>query len=99
VARNSISFCQKHSLNEFAVDGWQIPSNWGQAATTMELAELALASCCKMKGLMIVGLSIGAEFGGADTDGSGAFELCSLLGCCENRSPGCCWQVSGGRDR
>ncbi len=46
----------------------------------MELAELALASCRKMKGLMIVGLSTGAGFGGADTDGSGAFRLCSLLG-------------------
>jgi len=46
----------------------------------MELAELALASCHKMKGLMIVGLSIGAGVGGADADGSGAFKLCSLLG-------------------
>jgi len=46
----------------------------------MVLAELALASCCKMKGLMIVGLAIGTGSSGAVAYGSGAFELKSLFG-------------------
>jgi len=54
--------------------------NWRQAGTLMGLVESALASCHKMKGLMIVGLAIGIGFGGAVTDDSGAFELKSFFG-------------------
>jgi len=46
----------------------------------MGLAELVLAASCKMEELMIVGLAIGTGFGEPATDGSGAVELCSLLG-------------------
>jgi len=53
----------------------------------MGLAELALASCCQMEGLMIVGLLIKSGFGGALANGSGAFELCAVFGMlCEKES-------------
>jgi len=71
------------------VDRWQIPSDWRQAGNLMGLAELVLAACHKMEGLMIVGLEIGTGFGEAVTDGSGAVGLCSLSGIFEKKSPGC----------